>query len=78
MTVVESVSQGTASGGKKKAKSKSRRASKTGSNEQSTSSGGTGEATVDTSSGGDVQSEEPPRKRIRLQKSRRVVTERNA
>jgi hypothetical protein len=78
MTVVESVSQGTVSSGKKKAKSKSRRTSKTGSDQSTPSSGTGGNIAFDGSPGSDGQSEEPPRKRIRLQKSRRVVTERSA
>ena len=72
-TVVKSVKQG-ASGGNKKARSKSRRSSKSPTGGDNTShSGGYADSTADTDGPGD----DPQRERIRLQKSRRVVTERN-
>jgi hypothetical protein len=73
-TVVESVKQG-ASGGNKKARSKSRRSSHSPTGGDNTSdSGGNADSTADADGpGNDTQ-----RKRIRLQKSCGVVTERNA
>ena len=73
-TVVESVKQG-ASGGSKKARSKSRRSSKSPTGGDSTSDAG---GNMDSTADSDGQGDDPQRKRIRLQKSRRVVTERNA
>jgi hypothetical protein len=75
-TVVEQVRTGSAGGGR--SKTKSRRASSTAS-KPSTAIGDLGAQGTDDNAD-DVQdrSGEPPRKRIRLQKSRRIVTERNA
>ncbi len=74
-TVVESVKATSTGGGR--SKSKSRRASTAAGSSDDPATSVRGENQTGDSSA-DAQVNEPPRKRIRLQKSRRVVTERSA
>jgi hypothetical protein len=75
-TVVEPVKMGT-SNSSRNGKSKSRRISKTGSEPSSTSHNDIDDSHTNRPDGSEGSTDVPQQKRIRLQKSRRIATERS-